>query len=97
MQLIARQVYEQVFTVVRVELFAKRVQRQIPLSGSVDPIRIVHQTGLDGRVQSAVKMSNSTERVNQLHFETYIRVCYQDVKLHRLLVHVPIRNATCPL
>jgi len=97
MQLIARQVYEQVFAVVRVELFAKRVQRQIPLSGSADPVRVVHRTGLDVRVQSTVKMANRAERVDQLHFEAYTRVRYQDVKLHRLLVYVPVRNATCPL
>lgn len=44
-QFVARHVHNKVLAIVRIELFAKRVQLKVPASSLTYPLRIVHRVG----------------------------------------------------
>lgn len=83
-QLVARQVHNKVLAVVRIELFAKRVQLEVPPSSLTHPLRIVHCVSTPYvLVQSAVKMADYAKREYQLQFKTQIRHRHQNVETYR--------------
>jgi len=88
--LVARQEYDQVYVVVRIELFAKRVQHEIPLSRLTYPFQVIDQARLDVVVQIAVQPTNHVERVNKLHFEAQKRIGSNVVQVHGLVFHTSV-------